>query len=136
MKLHPYLNFAGNTEEVLNFYKDALNGEIDMVSRYGESPMPVDDDYKQKIMHSRLKFGDDNVIMMSDAMKGRPVNVGGNIQLSIGTHDEEKTKKIFDALSAGGTVMMPLAKQFWGATFGMLKDKFGVDWMLNCEEKK
>jgi PhnB protein len=136
MKLNPYLNFAGNAEEVLNFYKDALNGEIEMVSRYGESPMPCDDDYKQKIMHARLKFGNDNILMLSDAMKGRPVSTNGNIQLSIGTHDEEKTTKIFDALSAGGTVVMPLAKQFWGATFGMLKDKFGVDWMLNCEEKK
>jgi PhnB protein len=136
MKLNPYLNFAGNAEEALNFYKDALGGEIAMISRYGESPMPSDDDYKQKIMHARLQFGDDNVIMISDTMKGHNVSTNGNIQLSIGLYDEEKTKIIFDKLSAGGKVTMPLAKQFWGATFGMLQDKFGVSWMLNCEEKK
>lgn len=135
MKLHPYLHFAGNTEEVLNFYKDVLDGEIEMISRYGESPMPCDDDYKQKIMHARLKFGDDNTIMLSDVMKGQAVSTNGNIQMSIGLHDEEKTKKIFDALSVEGRVTMPLAKQFWGATFGMFTDKFGVSWMLNCEEK-
>lgn len=135
MKLNPYLNFAGNAEEALNFYKDALDGEIIIINRFGESPMPVDDDYKQKIMHARLQFGADNIIMISDSMKGHGISTGGNIQLSIGLTDEEKTKQIFDKLSAGGNVIMPLAKQFWGAIFGMFQDKFGVNWMLNCEVK-
>jgi len=136
MKLHPYLNFAGNAEEVLNFYKDALGGEVVMISRYGESPMPSDEDWKQKIMHARLQFGDDNLIMISDTMKGNSVSTHGNIQLSIGLNDEEKTKRIFDQLAEGGKVTMPLAKQFWGDLFGMLQDKFGISWMLNCTPKK
>jgi len=136
MKLHPYLNFAGNAEEVLNFYKDALGGEVVMISRYGESPMPSDEDWKQKIMHARLQFGDDNLIMISDTMKGNSISTHGNIQLSIGLNDEEKTKRIFDQLAEGGKVTMPLAKQFWGDLFGMLQDKFGISWMLNCTPKK
>ncbi len=136
MKLNPYLNFAGNAEDVINFYKDALGGEVVMLSRYGESPVPCDDDWKQKIMHARIEFGDDNVIMISDAMKGSPFSTHGNIQLTIGLDDEAKTHEIFNNLSNGGTVTMPLAKQYWGSLFGMFTDKFGVEWMLNCTEKK
>jgi PhnB protein len=136
MKLNPYLNFPGNAEEVVNFYKNALDGEVVMLSRFGESPMPVDDDWKQKIMHARIVFGGDNIIMISDARKGALISTNGNIQLSIGLDDEAKTQEIFNKLAEGGKVTLPLAKQFWGDLFGMLQDKFGVDWMLNCTEKK
>jgi PhnB protein len=136
MKLNPYLNFAGNAEEAVNFYKNALGGEVIMLSRYGDSPMPSDDDWKQKIMHARIVFGGDNIIMISDAMKGHAISTKGNIQLSIGLDDEAKTHEIFNKLAEGGTVTMALAKQFWGDVFGMLQDKFGVSWMLNCTEKK
>ncbi len=136
MKLNPYLNFAGNAEEVINFYKDALGGEVVMLSRFEDSPIPCDDDWKQKIMHARIVFGGDNIIMISDAMKGSPFSTNGNIQLSIGLDDEAKTHEIFNKLSEGGKITMPLAKQFWGDVFGMFQDKFGVEWMLNCTEKK
>ena len=135
MKLTPYLHFAGNAEEVLNFYKDALGGEIVSLNRYGQSPMPCDEDYKDKIIHSRLQF-DDNLIMISDTFKGNTVSTKGNIQLSIEMNNEESTQAVFAKMSEGGRVVMPLQKQFWGATFGMLEDKFGVGWMFNCEEKK
>jgi PhnB protein len=134
-ELIPYLNFNGNTEEVLNFYKDALNGEITLINRFGESPMPVDEDYKDKIIHARLVFGGDNMIMMSDGMKGKEISTDGNIQLSIQMEDGAELKSAFDKLSAGGTVTMPLQVQFWGDLFGMLKDKFGVSWMFNCPKK-
>jgi PhnB protein len=136
MKLNPYLNFAGNAEEVIVFYKDALGGEVVILSRFADSPVPCDDDWKQKIMHSRIEFGDDNSIMISDAMKGSPFSTNGNIQLSIGLEDEAKAFEIFNKLADGGTVTVPLAKQFPGNVFGMLQDKFGVDWMLNCAESK
>ena len=106
-----------------------------MMSRYGESPMPSDDDYKQKIMHARLAFGD-SMIMISDAMKGRPVSTDGNIDMSVEIENVEEMQQIFNHLAEGGIVTMPLQKQFWGATFGMLKDKFGVKWMFNSEDKK
>ena len=135
MKLIPYLHFAGNARDVLNFYKDALNGEIVMLGTYGESPMPVDEDYKDKIVHARLVF-DDNMIMISDSFKGKPAPTEGNIQLSVEVEDVSRLDEVFNKMAEGGTVTMPLADQFWGAKFGMLKDKFGVSWMFNCEKKK
>ena len=135
MQLIPYIHFEGNAEEALNFYKDALGGEIIMLSRYKDSPMPVDEDYKEKVIHARLKFGD-NLIMMSDTFKGKTVSTDGNIQLSVEVEDENKMDEVFNKLAEGGKVTMPLARQFWGAKFGMLVDKYGVAWMFNHEEKK
>ncbi len=135
MKLTPYLHFAGNAEEALNFYAEALNGQIIMLSRYGDSPMPCDEDYKQKIIHARLQFGD-NLVMISDSFKGQAVATNGNIQLSVEMEDRDKMDKVFAAMAEGGTITMPLADQFWGARFGMLTDKFGVSWMFNSENKK
>ena len=135
MKLVPYLNFAGNAEEALNFYTDSLGCEVIMINRYGDSPMPSDEDYKQKLMHARLQF-DGNLLMMSDVFKGQPVSTDGNIQLSVEVPDKDRLNEVFNKMARGGTVTMPLAEQFWGATFGMLKDKFGVNWMFNSENKK
>jgi PhnB protein len=135
MKLNPYLHFAGNAEEVLHFYQSVLGGEITMLSRYGDSPMPTDEDWKQKIMHSRLVF-DGNLVMISDSFKERPVNTEGNIQLSIEIESVEKINEVFPKMAEGGTITMELQDMFWGARFGMLKDKFGVSWMFNHELKK
>jgi len=134
MKLNPYLHFSGNAEEVLNFYRDIFDGEIIRLSRYGDGPMPVDDDWKSKIMHVSLKFGD-SLIMISDGPKGYKSSTDGNIQLSVDFDDADKMEKTFNKLAAGGTIVLPLAKQFWGARFGMLKDKYGIGWMFNHEEK-
>ena len=135
MELTPYLNFEGNAEEVLNFYKDALDGEIVMLSRYKDAPMPSDEDWKDKIMHARLKFGK-SLIMISDGPKDFKTTFNGNIQLSIEVEDENKMEEVFNKLAEGGKITMPLANQFWGAKFGMLVDKFGTGWMLNHELKK
>lgn len=134
MKLTPYINFEGNAEEVLNFYKSVFNGEIVMTSRYGDSPMPVDDDWKNKLIHARLKF-DDNMLYISDGPKDYKIPPGGNIQLSVEIPDENKIEEVFNKMALGGKVTMPLADQFWGAKFGMLTDKFGIGWMFNCEKK-
>ena len=135
MELTPYLNFEGNAEEVLNFYKDALDGEIVMVSRYKDAPMPSDEDWKDKIMHARLKFGK-SLVMISDGPKDFKTTFNGNIQLSIEVEDENKMEEVFNKLAAGGKITMPLQKQFWGAKFGMLVDKFGTGWMLSHQEKQ
>ncbi len=135
MKLIPYINFAGNAREALDFYKKALDGDIQQLGTYGESPMPSDEDYKDKVMHARFVF-DNNMIMVSDVFKGQPVSTDGNIQLSVDVDNEEKLEKVFNKMAEGGTVTMPLADQFWGAKFGMLKDKFGVSWMFNCDKRK
>jgi PhnB protein len=133
--LVPYLHFNGEAEEVLNFYKDVFNGEVIALNRYADSPMQVTENWKNKIIHARLKFGD-NIIMISDSHNGQLASKEGNIQLSVEVDDEKKIEEVFNKLAEGGKVTMPLAKQFWGATFGMLQDKFGVNWMFNHEEKK
>ncbi|MGH2648160.1 MAG: VOC family protein [Ginsengibacter sp.] len=135
MKLVPYLHFAGNAREVLDFYKNALGGDVVQLGTYGESPMPSDEDYKDKVMHARFVF-DGNMIMVSDVFKGQVVSTDGNIQLSVDVEDENKLGNIFNKMAEGGRVIMPLQDQFWGARFGMLQDKFGVSWMFNCEKKK
>jgi PhnB protein len=135
MKLTPYIHFEGNAEEALNFYKDVFGGEVLVLSRYGDSPMPTDDDYKQKIIHSRLAFGN-NLLMISDTFKGNKVYTNGNIQLSIEMPDADSVDVVFSKLAEGGKITMPLQVQFWGAKFGMLQDKFGVSWMLNYEMNK
>lgn len=135
MKLTPYIHFQGNAEEAMNFYSEALGGGIIAISRYGDSPMPSDEDYKDKVIHGRVQFGD-NVIMISDTFKENAVNTDGNIQLSIELAQEGEIDDVFKKMSAGGTVTMELQNTFWGARFGMLKDKFGVSWMFNYEMKK
>ena len=128
MKLIPYLMFGGNCEDALNTYQAIFDGKIEMLTRYGDH-MP---DAKEKIMHARLIFGE-NTLMFSDAMPGAEMVIGSNIDLSIGLTDDEQTHTIFNKLAEGGTVKMPLEKQFWGALYGQVTDKFGIDWMLNSE---
>ena len=132
MQLNPYLNFAGNAEEALNFYKDALGGEILQIGRYGESPMPSKEEHKNKVMHARFVF-DGNLIRVSDVFERKEFSTKGNITLSVDVEDISKMEEVFGKLSEGGTVTMTLQDTFWGARFGMLVDKFGVPWMFNCE---
>lgn len=135
MKLIPYIMYSGNAEEALNFYKEILGGEIQGMQRYGETPMPSADDQKDKIMHSTFMF-EDNVIMASDSMQGPQQSNGANVHLSVDIEDTGKMDVIFNKLADGGKVTMPLQDTFWGARFGMLTDKFGINWMFNCDLKK
>ncbi|MEQ8524459.1 VOC family protein [Gracilimonas sp.] len=128
----PYLFFRGNCEEAMNYYKDCLGGEITVLQRFGDTEMPVDDDHKEKIMHGELK-ADGIHMMFSDGAPHKDIAVGDNVQLNINVQTEEEQDRLFELLSEGGEVTMPLEKTFWGARYGMLKDKFGIRWMLNCE---
>ena len=134
MKLNAYIHFGGNAEEALNFYKNVLGGNVVAIARYGESPMPVDEDQKNKIMHARLEFEGD-LLLISDGPKGYDAKPG-NISLSLETPNVTRGEQVFNKLLEGGNVIMPFAEQFWGAKFGMLTDKFGITWMVNCELKK
>lgn len=134
MNLHPYLGFNGNCEEALNFYREALDGEIIQLGKYGEAPMPVDDALKNKIIHGRLKFGN-ALLMASDMMNEKDVSQNSNISLSVDCETNEQLDKVFSKMSEGGKITMPLQQQFWGARFGMVTDKFGIHWMFNCEKK-
>jgi len=135
MQLITYLTFGGNCEEVINFYKDAIGAEVLMINRMGEGPMEVPEHVKGKIMHARLQIAE-NVLYMSDTFDPSAIVQGNNISLSIQPDSIAQTEDLFNKLSAGGTVKMPLQDTFWGARFGMFIDKFGIHWMLNCELKK
>ncbi|WP_428234841.1 VOC family protein [Gracilimonas sp.] len=130
--LVPYLFFRGNCEEAMNYYKECLDGEITALQRFGDTEMPVDDDHKQKIMHGELK-ADGIHMMFSDGAPHKDITEGDNVQLNINIDSEEEQDRLFELLSEGGEVTMPLETTFWGARYGMLKDKFGIRWMLNCE---
>jgi PhnB protein len=133
--INPYLNFPGNTEEVFNFYKSVFGGEFGMVQRFKDSPETsnVPDNEKDKIMHISLPIGNGNVLMATDALEsqGHKVEPGNNFYISINTDSKSETEKLFNGLSAGGTIEMPLENTFWGAYFGMFTDKFGIKWMVN-----
>jgi len=133
--INTYLNFNGNTEEVFNFYKDAFRGEFTTLQRFGETPgceeMPLTE--KDKIMHVALPIGG-NVLMGTDVPESRgKVNHGTGMSISINTESEQETRDLFEKLSKGGHVEMPLDKMFWGALFGMFTDKFGIQWMVNYD---
>jgi PhnB protein len=135
MKLITYLTFAGNCEEALNFYKETLSGEIVHISYMGEGQMEVPEGAKGKVMHARLKFGE-NELFMSDNFDPSSIKQGNNVSLSLQPANVADAETVFNNLSAGGTVIMPLQDTFWGARFGMFTDKFGIQWMINCELKK
>ncbi|WP_212004842.1 VOC family protein [Chitinophaga sp. HK235] len=134
--LNPYLNFDGNCEEAFNFYKSVFGGDFTNLTRFSDVPKeyqasPSDG---QLVMHVSLPISNGSVLMGSD----RPpymgaVTKGDSCYLSITTTSEEETQKLFNGLSAGGKVLMPLDKTFWGAYFGMFSDKYGVLWMVNYD---
>jgi len=135
MKLITYLTFAGNCEEASNFYKDKLGGEIVYISYMGDGQMEVPEAVKGKIMHARLKVGDYE-LYMSDTFDPSTIQAGNNISLTLDTDSIVQTETLFNKLSEGGKIIMPLQDTFWSAKFGMFTDKFGINWMLNCETKK
>jgi PhnB protein len=135
--INPYLNFEGNAEEAFNFYKSVFGGEFTALQRFKDTPEAgrVSEKDKEKIMHIALPIGKGNILMATDALEsmGHKVTAGTNFHLSLNTDSEEETKKLFNALSAGGKVTVPLDKMFWGAYFGMFTDKFGIQWMVNYD---
>jgi PhnB protein len=135
MQLEPYLLFDGKCEEALNFYKGAFRGEIEGLSRWSEMPKdaggpPVTPETANRVMHASFK-SDGVSFMASDATPGK-VYGEGPISLSVATTDVAEAERVFNYLAAGGNVEMPMTDTFWGAKFGMLTDKFGIDWMVSC----
>ncbi len=135
--INPYLNFMGNTEEAFNFYKSVFGGEFISIMRFKDTPekdrVPAND--QEKLMHVALPIGG-NILMGTDALEsvGHVVKPGSNMSISVDTKSEEEANKIFNAISTGGKVAMPLEKMFWGALFGMCTDKFGIQWMVSYDE--
>lgn len=130
-QLTPYLFFSGQCEEALHFYKKCLGGEIIQRQTFSESPMEVPEEHQHKIMHAEFK-ADDFHIMASDGMPGQQQAAGNNIFLSLFFTDQNEQSRVFNQLSSGGKVLMPLEKTFWGSRFGQFVDKFGIGWMVSC----
>ena len=135
-----YLNFAGNTEEAFNYYKKVFRTEFSGkgIQRFGDIPNepgnpPVMDAVKKMILHAELPITGGHVLMATDAPKemGFSLTQGNNMHICVEPDTREETKRIFDALTDGGTVIMPLTDMFFGAYFGQCTDRFGINWMVN-----
>jgi PhnB protein len=128
-RLNPYLNFNGDAKVAMEFYHSILGGDLN-IQTFGDSGQAKEDSEKDKVVHAQLKAeGID--LMASDGHEDMKVVFGDSVHLSLVGEDEATLTEIFNKLSEGGKVDMPLAKQFWGDTFGMLTDKFGIHWMVN-----
>lgn len=143
-RVSTYLNFPGNTEEAFNFYKSIFGGEFGGggLHRFGELPAqvgmpPLSDEDKKLILHAELPILGGHVLMATDAPEsmGFKVEPGNNMHINLEPDTRTETKRLFDALSAGGKVTMELQDMFWGAYFGSCADKYGINWMFNCTEK-
>ena len=132
-----YVNYNGTCEEAFNFYASIFTGSSLNFDRFSSMPnadqMPESD--QNKIMHAALTLGNQGLIMGSDVVQGMSGEVvfGNNFGLTLQPDSEAEAIRLFNALSAGGTVTMPLEKTFWNATFGMFIDKFGINWMVNYD---
>lgn len=140
--INPYLVFNGNCEEAFLFYKSVFGGEFPYIGKFKDMPPsernPVLSEAEgNKIMHVTLPIGDGTILMGSDSNSASgEVAFGQNISLSINAASKEEADKLFNGLSAGGTVTMPMNQTFWGAYFGMFADKFGINWMVNFDENE
>lgn len=132
--LNPYLNFNGQCEAAFKFYEQCFGGKNLALMRFGESPMANDvpADFRDKIMHAHLNIGD-TALLGSDAPPERFQKPQG-FYVCYGLNDPAEAERVFKALSENGQVQMPLQETFWAPRFGMLMDRFGIQWMINCEK--
>jgi PhnB protein len=129
-RLNPYLSFSDQAREAMEFYKTVFGGKLEMntFKEYNASQDPSEDD---KIMHSMLEADNGITFMAADTPKGMDYTPGNNYSMSLSGDDDATLQGYFDKLSEGGSVAMPLEKAPWGDRFGMVTDKFGVQWLVN-----
>jgi PhnB protein len=134
-RLNPYLSFKSNAREAMEFYKTVFGGKLEThtFKEYHASQDPSEDN---KIMHSMLEADNGVVFMAADTPNSMEYRSGSNISMSLSGDNRAELSSYFDKLSAGGKVNMPLAEAPWGDTFGMLTDKFGVNWLVNIAGRK
>jgi PhnB protein len=135
--INPYLNFPGTAEEAFTFYKSIFGGEFSFIQRFKDSPESgTIGEFGDKIMHISLPIGKGNVLMATDALESQGFKLvqGNNFHLTVSTETKEEADRIFNALAAGGKITMPIADMFWGAYFGMITDKFGINWMVSYDK--
>ena len=134
MQINPYLSFKGDCEAAFALYERCLGARIRSIFRYAGSPMSgqVPPDWQDKVMHGSVSVGE-QVLMGGDVVPQQYEEPRG-FSLSISTTDVGESERIFRELAEDGRVMMPLAQTFWAARFGMVVDRFGIPWMINCEQ--
>ncbi len=135
MKLSPYIFFSGNCEEAFKFYEKAVGAKIKVIMPHEGSPAAdqVPAEWRKKVLHAALTIGD-NELMASDAPPGHYQKPQG-FSVALHLSDTSEAERIFRELAQGGSVQMPIAETFWAARFGMLTDRYGIPWMINCEKK-
>ena len=140
MQVNPYLNFEGHAEEAFNFYKSVFGGEFTGMMKMKDVPgsdkLPVKE--QNYVMHISLPIGKDTILMGSDIVPsmGHILNKGNNNYISLHPDSRQEADRLFNRLSAGGEIDMPMADQFWGDYYGSLIDKFGICWMVNFNPKQ
>ena len=133
MQMNPYLSFRGDCDAAFKFYERCLAGRVGDIFRYGGSPMAdqVPTAWQDKVMHGSMKVGDQT--LMGADMRPEQYEAPKGFSLSLQIKSVDEAERVFRELAEGGKVVMPLEKTFWAARFGMLVDRFGVPWMINCE---
>lgn len=139
-KLNPYLNFDGKAEEAFRFYQSVFGGEFLGINKIGDAPgcENLSDEEKNRIMHIALPINEHTVLMASDTIPsmGHVLTQGNNVHISLHPESREEADRLFNGLSAGGKVEMPLQDTFWGAYYGNFQDKYGINWMINFDTKQ
>lgn len=131
--INPYLNFDGNTRDAMQFYAGVLNATLELQT-FGDVGMADKPEIKDRVMHATLSVGN-VLIMASDPMPDQQFVEGNNVWININCESDDEIERLFTGLADGGMVIMPLADQFWGAKFGMLRDRFGINWMFNYDKQ-
>ena len=138
MTLNIYLHFNTDCREAFEFYRSVFGGEFSVFQTFGEGPpdMGVPDAERDNVMHVSLPIGE-STLMGSDVPStfGAPVEKGSSYSISYSSHSRKESDEIFAKLSEGGTVTMALQDMFWGSYFGSCTDRFGISWMVDCEEQ-
>ena len=137
--INPYINFNGNTEEAFNFYKSVFGGEFTTVIRFKDMSnpeFPVAEKDENKIMHIALPIGK-NILMGNDVPEcmGRVNEMENRSKISISAASKEEADNLFNGLSAGGIIEMPIGNSPWDSYFGMFRDKYGIEWMVDFDSK-
>lgn len=139
--INPHINFNGNAEEAFNFYKSVFGGEFAAVVRFKDLPsnpdMPNNESDAEKIMHIALPIGKNNILMGNDvpSFMGTVNENENRSKLSLSAESKEEANRLFNGLSVGGTVECPMDDSPWGSYFGMFRDKFGIEWMIDYDPK-
>src|SRR5919202_1515098 len=129
-RLNPYISFAGNARQAMEFYEQVFGGDL-RLNTFGEFGLQ---DHPDAIMHAMLETPSGYTIMAADPPPGQPHQPGNNISVSLSGEDADELRGYWEKLTDGGTVTMPLEKQMWGDEFGMCIDQFGIPWMVNITQ--